>query len=406
MRWYNFLHIYQPPAWDEPIIRRVADESYRPILSILERHPNVSITLNITGALTEQLLALGLHDIPERLRVLVEKKQIELVGGAMYHAFLPLVPSHEARRQIELQQELNQRVYGITQPHGLYLPEMGYSPELDQTILDLGYRWIILDEGCSGKLVGTLPLDRPYTAPSGLKIIFRNRLVSDWMSFQSDLAAPEKSLEEIEKDPRSNATLVTAFDGENLGHHRHGVDALWEFLVTSPRIETGTLSELAAVSTVTPIQPIAGSWSSLPSELAARIPFGLWNHPTNPIHQAQWELTYTVIKAVQAAEHDPYYAAARRLLDRALASDRYWWASAQPWWDLPIIIRETQKLADVVDPLTTLPSRVKNEVERLMQRITTTVNLWERTGLAKRRQTTYLKDSGDVHYLGGAALSK
>ena len=53
MRWSNFFHIYQPPAWNEDIIRRVTTEAYQPLLDILERHPKLNITLNITGSLIE-----------------------------------------------------------------------------------------------------------------------------------------------------------------------------------------------------------------------------------------------------------------------------------------------------------------------------------------------------------------
>jgi hypothetical protein len=280
---------------------------------------------------------------------------------------------------------------------------MAYDPILEADLLELGFSWVILDEVCAGRGVGSLQIDQPYRSPAGMTYIFRNRPVSDWMSFQADPQQPAIARAAIEHDVRSSKALVTALDGENLGHHRHGADTLWEQLVTGPGIETAPLSVLAQEQPQL-VQPLAGSWSSLPSELSAHIPFGLWNHPNNPIHQLQWELTNVVILAVQQHANDSYAPAARRLLDTALASDRYWWASAQPWWDATIVVRETQKLADVLGPLATLNVSTKSRVAELVQSIATLVHQWETDGTARRRQATYLAHTGDVRYMAGQQL--
>ncbi|MBI3572694.1 MAG: hypothetical protein HY092_00645 [Candidatus Kerfeldbacteria bacterium] len=406
MRWSNFFHIYQPPAWDEAIIRRATDEAYLPFIHILQSHPDLRVTLNITGSLTEQLLALGLTSVIDGIRSLAERGQIELVGSAMYHPILPLLPSDEVVRQITLQTEYYKKVFGSAfAPKGFYCPEMAYGPDLDDCLLAQGFAWVIVDEiALDG--IGRPAVDHGYRSPSGLLVLLRNRFMSDFLAFRAGIDQPKEAAQAIRDDARSQRGLVTAMDGENLGHHRHGVDRLWGFLVTQPDIETLTLSEFLAVGD-TPVEahPRASSWASQESEMAANIPYGLWKHPSNPIHALQWRLTHTIIEAVKKATADPQFATARRLLDQGLTSDKYWWASASPWWDTTIIIRETQKLADVIAPLTTVTVKTRNEVERLMQQLTTTVELWEKTGLAKQRQTTYLSTSGNVHFLGGQRVS-
>ncbi len=405
MQWLNFFHIYQPPAWDEAIIRRVTNESYRPVLSILEAHPSLKITMNITAALSEQLEALELGDVLDRFRALIARGQVELVGSAMYHPILPLLPADEIRRQIQLQEAFHGRIFGPSfRPRGFYCPEMAYAPSLDPILRALGYEWIILDEVCGDGTVGRLPIDRPYTTPGGLRVIFRNRHISDYLSFSSDLGNPADGLRAISEDKRSRELLITAMDGENLGHHRHGVEKLWEFLVTYPGVTTATISEFVNAGPAAPLSARAGSWSSQPRDIEHDIPYSLWSHPDNPVHRDQWALTNAVIKIVSAAASDPNYSAARRLLDRALASDRYWWASASPWWDLSIILRETQKLADAIGPLTSIPASSRNAVEQIVQQISVSVELWERTGLAKKRQQAYLEDTGDVRYMGGGQV--
>lgn len=408
MRWSNFFHIYQPPAWDETIIRRAASEAYLPLINILQRHPKLHITLNITGALIEQLTELGLHEVIQGIRQLSVAGQIELVGSAMYHPILPLLPTPEAERQIDLQIGLGRSVFGPAfKPLGFFCPEMAYAPSLEPLLLRRGYQWIVLDEIASGQPLGQLSFESAYQTAGGLGVVFRNRFLSDYLSFGANIDQPQQAIEAIQRDRRSHQELVTAMDGENLGHHRPGVDRLWELLVTWPEVETTTFSDYhRGFKNPQILDPRPASWSSLPHELAADIPFGLWNHPDNPIHRLQWQLTYLIIETVQGAERDPGYDAARRLLDRALTSDKYWWASASPWWDITIVIRETQRLVDVIAPLTRVAPRARNQAEKLMQQVAATVQLWEKTGLAKRRQETYLRQTGAVHFLGGRKISE
>ena len=408
MRWSNFFHIYQPPAWNVDIVRQVTKEAYRPIIDILERHPDLHITLNISGSLIEQLVALELQDVLENFSRLAERGQVEIVGSAMYHPILPLLPSEEIKRQIQLQESLLRKYFGKSfSPKGFFVPEMAYSPMLEPILSEFGYQWVILDEPSFEKNGGPVLFDTRYKTKDGLGLIFRNRAISDYLSFTAEISKPEDCLRAITEDERSKDELITAMDGENLGHHRHGVEKLWEFLVTWPGISTSTLSQYqGSLKNEKIIVPQAASWSSQPSEVAADIPFGLWDHRDNPIHKLQWELTYRVIETVESSQSDAHYEAARKLLDRALASDKYWWASASPWWDVSIVIRETQKLADVVTPLDSLKPKTRNTIERLMEQVATTAELWEKTGLAKKRQATYLESSGQTHYMGGSKVTK
>jgi predicted glycosyl hydrolase (DUF1957 family) len=403
MRWVNFFHIYQPPEWNNDVVRQVAEESYRPVLRILRKHPEVHITVNITASLTEQLAAMGLEDVLEDLRSLMERGQLELVDSAMYHPILPLLPEEEIRRQIMLQHELHRRVFGKSyQPRGFFPPEMAYSEKLEPLLLELGYEWVLIDEVALGGQLGTVNFDRRYRGPAGLGIVVRNRPVSDYLSFSADINQPDDAWRAVSRDNRGQSALITAMDGENLGHHRHGVDRLWEQLVTRTGVKTMTISEFQkSLHRDEGVAPLASSWSSLPGQVRAGIPFGLWNHPNNQIHKLQWELTYLAINAVETGHDDPGYDAARLLLDQALTSDKYWWASASPWWDTTIVIRESQRLKDSLGPLTTLKPKLRNAAARLMEQIATTVELWEKTGLAKKREQTYLNETGDVRYLGG-----
>lgn len=403
MRWINFFHIYQPPEWNADIVRRVSAQAYRPLIEILGRHPDLKITLNLTGSLTEQLAALGLDDILSGLRALMERGQVELVGSAMYHPILPLLPEDEVRRQIHLQHELHRRVFGDAyNPKGFYPPEMAFAPWLEPLLLELGYTWVMVDEIAIGGKIGRVDFAHRYTTPSGLGLVVRNRHMSDFLSFKAVVDRAPGAWMAISTDARSQSDLITGMDGENLGHHRVGVDRLWEQLVTHPGVTTATVSEYhhsLSSNVVTEITP--SSWSSQVHEISEGVPFSLWDHPTNPVHVLQWQLTNAVIAAVRQSVNDPNWAASRLLLDQALTSDKYWWASASPWWDVTIVIRETQRLADVIRPLTTLPVANRDTVARLMAKLADEVVRWDKSGQAKARQLGYLHHSRAVHYMAG-----
>ncbi|MDP2660948.1 MAG: hypothetical protein Q8R28_09490 [Dehalococcoidia bacterium] len=94
------------------------------------------------------------------------------------------------------------------------------------------------------------------------------------------------------------------------------------------------------------IQPFSSSWSTSGDELRANNPFPLWSAPGNEIHRFLWEHLEITIRLVKRSkeladnEGSRYYAdIARALLDRALHSDQFWWASKRPWWDINLINR-------------------------------------------------------------------
>ena len=63
MLWAPFLHLYQPPTQFPAVLKKIAEESYVPLVSFLERNPKAKVTLNINASLTEQLDRAGFDDV-------------------------------------------------------------------------------------------------------------------------------------------------------------------------------------------------------------------------------------------------------------------------------------------------------------------------------------------------------
>lgn len=406
MLWANFFHIYQPPHWPLPIIRKVVRESYQPILRLLQRHPRLHITLNVSASLTEQLAHHGYRDIIRLITAATRRGQIELVGSAIYHPILPKLPAREIQRQIERNTTVNRAYFGsVYQPRGFFFPEMAYDHRVAAVTKRLGFRWFILDEIAQrGELGAIDPTIRYRHTQTGQTVIYRNKWLSDYIAFHVPLNKPGAFWDEVEHTAYTQHAFITAMDGETLGHHRPGAERLWERLATNNRVKTITMSELIKqMHVVRPTAPRRSSWSSRPDELRKRQPYILWDDPTNPIHQAQWQLTNRVINLVQRSTHHPEYETARALLDQYCASDQWWWASAKPWWSKKIITSkatEWAELANLIAPRQHWALDFANRIIHL-------TNAWQKQNRFKRIADRYLAASPYtyVHYIGGKKIT-
>jgi hypothetical protein len=76
------------------------------------------------------------------------------------------------------------------------------------------------------------------------------------------------------------------------------------------------------------------------------------------------------------------------MLDYALASDQYWWASAKPWWSLEMIEQGAYQLKSVVEKLNK-PALIK-KADDLYRKILDLAFEWQRSGYIRQR---HLEDS-------------
>jgi hypothetical protein len=104
-----------------------------------------------------------------------------------------------------------------------------------------------------------------------------------------------------------------------------------------------------------PIEPRPSSWSTSLEDMNAGNPYPLWKSPGNILHQLQWQhlklATELCRKATEVATNESstlYADVARHLLDRALHSDQFWWASKRPWWDVNLVHRGLDEQRGVI----------------------------------------------------------
>jgi alpha-amylase/alpha-mannosidase (GH57 family) len=360
------------------MLKRICDESYRPLLQVFEEYLNARVSINFNGVLTDMLIDCGHKDVIDGLRSLAERGQVEFTGTGKYHPILPLIPKDEVRRQIDLNMQTNRRAFGKSYaPKGFYPPEMCYSQEILQPIAQAGYRWIILSGiACPVEW----PMDLIYKVEHegrSLMVLFRDDVLSNRISFK-DMGAKEfiTHLEEW-RGKRENIYVVTAMDAETFGHHiqdweRTFLAKVYEELGPPPETfeevkqakvlagqhasilmnsEAAAKTQMVTISELLQlfpqgqtIEPRPSSWSTTADDMKAGNYYPLWQDKNNEVHRLQWEHLKICIelvnKALECADNEESRrsaAIARGLLDRAEHSCQMWWASNRPMWDINLI---------------------------------------------------------------------
>lgn len=385
MYWANFLHIYQPPDQRPEILERIVNESYRPLLSGLEKNPEAAVTLNINAVLTELLAKQGFADVIEKIKKLAQRGQLEFTGSAKYHPFLPLLPQDEARRQIELNDEANERFFGKTwQPRGFFPPEMGYAPWVGKLVAQMGFAWLVLDEIAAYGEIDKVDFSKTYRLKGAdLSIFFRERRTSN-LVMAAMVRSGESLAEKVAGEFSQNRYLLTAMDGETFGHHRPGHDRILLEMYASPKLRLVKVSDLLKLFPDTvEVEAVASSWASSGAELERGEPYYLYFSSKNRLHRWQKQLQDQAIKVVHRAEKKGK-SSTRPALDRALSCNWLWWANPDAWWSIEEIELGAHNLWQVVKSQTGEGSAEEQKAAGFYQKILTQAFAWQRGGAVRR----------------------
>src|SRR2546426_10528496 len=122
------VHDHQPVGNFDGVFQQAYDDAYAPFLAFLEGRPAFRLALHHSGPLL-QWLALHHADYLRRLRVLVERGQVELWGGGFFEPILPAIPEGDRRGQIRAMADWLEREPG-RRPRGLWLAGRGGEPSL------------------------------------------------------------------------------------------------------------------------------------------------------------------------------------------------------------------------------------------------------------------------------------
>jgi 4-alpha-glucanotransferase len=138
------LHNHQPVGNFGWVLAEVFEAAYAPMIDALERHPGVRLSLHYTGPLLTWLIAERPEAI-ERLRSLVTRGQIEVLGGGFYEPVLASLPERDRIGQLTRMADELESMFG-ERPRGAWLAERVWEPDLPTSLVASGYEWTILDD--------------------------------------------------------------------------------------------------------------------------------------------------------------------------------------------------------------------------------------------------------------------
>ena len=147
MKKINFLfaiHCHQPVGNFDHVFEESFHKCYEPFLDILIKHPAVRCSLHYTGPLYEWIEK-NRKDYFDKLRTLVEKKQIEILSGGFYEPIITVIPQKDVLEQIQymneyIEQNFNQR------PRGMWLAERVWEPTLPSLMRPSHMEFSLLDD--------------------------------------------------------------------------------------------------------------------------------------------------------------------------------------------------------------------------------------------------------------------
>lgn len=379
MYWVNFLHIYQPIDQSKEILEKVANESYRPLFKGFLNLKNIKINININGALTEVLAKNNYEDIIKNINILASQGKLEFTESAMYHPLLPFLSQEEIFRQIKENHRTNKKYFKNNyNPKCFFPPEMAYSPKVGKAVSKMGYPLIMVDEISYNEGKEDPPSDKLFSLNNTkTSVVFRERSISNCI--MAALVKSEKEFYEVlGKNINQKIYLTTAMDGETFGHHRPGLEKSLFKILSLRKPNQIFLSELPKYfETKGSISPLVSTWASTSEDIEKGLQFFSWKNPENKVHSLQWGfLNYLR----SFAKKTKYPERILEKLDKAMASDQFFWASGEPWWSVEMIEKGSWNM---LQTLRSFPDITKEEIEKAnnyYKNILATAFWWQRSG--------------------------
>lgn len=226
---------------NERVLRKVADKSYRPMNTLLEKllraNPEFKVSLSITGTFIEQAEKWA-PDVIESFKRLVQTGQVEIVSETYYHSLAFFYSRNEFERQVELHRQKIRDLFGV-ETSVFRNTELAYNDELAQWADGYGFKGI-LAEGWDPVLEWRSPNHtyRP-TGTENISLLLKNYRLSDDLAFRfSNKAWSEWPLTADKYSEWANASIADSplinlfMDYETFGEHQWHDTGIFDFFET------------------------------------------------------------------------------------------------------------------------------------------------------------------------------
>jgi alpha-amylase len=138
------IHAHQPVGNFDHVIEEAYQKSYAPFVRAVHEHPRIRLSLHFSGILLEWLEKRH-PEYFEQLRELVERGQVELVGGGYYEPILPAIPDADKIAQVHKLADYLHEHFGRA-PRGAWIAERVWEPTLPLPLAKAGVEYVVLDD--------------------------------------------------------------------------------------------------------------------------------------------------------------------------------------------------------------------------------------------------------------------
>lgn len=138
------IHAHQPVGNFGHVLEQAYARCYLPFIEAMEKHPTVHAGLHYSGPLMSWIEE-NRSAYFERLRALVRRGQVEMVGGGFYEPILIAIPAADQRVQIIRLSDYLEHHFG-ERPAGAWLAERVWEPQLASVLAEAGAGYTVLDD--------------------------------------------------------------------------------------------------------------------------------------------------------------------------------------------------------------------------------------------------------------------
>jgi alpha-amylase len=231
LRFVFAVHNHQPVGNFDSVFEQAYRDGYAPFLELMSRYPEIPFTLHTSGCLLDWL---QVHhpEYVEELRRLVQRGQVEILGGAFYEPILSMLPAWDRQGQIRSYRRHLEQLFGC-RVRGMWLAERVWEPDHARDLAAAGVEYTLLDDYHFRQAgVDEDQLFGWYlTEDQGL--LLKVWPISEPMRYLVPWKSPEEAIAYLRevRQRHGDAVVVCADDGEKFGvwpeTHRHCYQDGW-----------------------------------------------------------------------------------------------------------------------------------------------------------------------------------
>lgn len=229
---------HNPAQDNEKIFLKVANKSYRPMNTLLEKmlqhHADFKLSLSLSGPFLEQAEQYA-PDVIESFQRLVATGCVEILASPYHHSLAFFYSPSEFERQISLHQQKIEQLFGV-RPRVLANTELAYNDNLAQWAENHGFNGV-LAEGWDPVLGWRSPnyVYRP-AGTERIGLLLKNYRLSDDIAFRfsdrkwSNWPLSAETFTDWVSSAADEAPLVNLFmDYETFGEHQWRETGIFQF---------------------------------------------------------------------------------------------------------------------------------------------------------------------------------